>query len=199
MSRRGSRAAGKQDDHPAGCIRVAVVEEVEIFRRGLVACLASDSALSVTAAVSAPPLPDCPEVAVVSGSASAHHSFTCPIVVCMGEGEGPPTPSPGNLVAGVLDRGTMTEAQLHVTVRAAAAGLRVNADASTLDTAADRVDRRLLRVLELLAEGCSTREIADTMNYSERTIKKLIRENEQLLHARSRAQVVAHAIRGGLI
>jgi DNA-binding NarL/FixJ family response regulator len=93
----------------------------------------------------------------------------------------------------------MTEAQLHATVRAAAAGLRVNADAYAGGGRPDRIDGRSRRVLELLAEGNSTREIAHDLSYSERTIKKLIRELEALLHARSRAQVVAHAIRQGLI
>jgi DNA-binding CsgD family transcriptional regulator len=37
------------------------------------------------------------------------------------------------------------------------------------------------------------------MSYSERTIKKLITSLETQMNARSRAQLVAHAIRRGLI
>jgi DNA-binding CsgD family transcriptional regulator len=51
----------------------------------------------------------------------------------------------------------------------------------------------------LIANGHSTREIADRMSYSERTIKKLITGLEERLNARSRAHVVALAIRRGLI
>ena len=53
--------------------------------------------------------------------------------------------------------------------------------------------------MKLLAEGLSTREMAVRMNYSERTIKKLITGLQDRLAARSRAQIVARAIRTGLI
>ena len=55
------------------------------------------------------------------------------------------------------------------------------------------------RVLELMADGCSTREIAVRMSYSERTIKKVITNLHCSLAARNRAQVVAQAIRRGLL
>ncbi len=176
---------------------MAVVEEVEIFRRGLVACLAEDDELDVRAAYDAP-LPPPTDIAVVSASAARRHRFPCPIVVCTGEREDAVRVAKGNTVAGVLERGMMTEAQLRLTVRAAATGLRVNADAHRR-LGADAVDPRSVRVLQLLADGRSTREIADDMNYSERTIKKLIHDLERLLGARSRAQAVAQAIRQELI
>lgn len=179
-------------------IRVAVVEEVEIFRRGLVACLGEDPAVEVAAATAAPPLPEGVDVAVVSSPAAAQHRFPCPVILCSGEDE-PASGAACNHVFGVLERGSMTEAQLHATVRAAAAGLRVNADAFAGGGAPDSLDRRSRRVLQLLADGLNTREIAQDLSYSERTIKKLIRDLEATLHARSRAQVVAHAIRQGLI
>ena len=50
-----------------------------------------------------------------------------------------------------------------------------------------------------MAEGRTTREIADDMSYSEQTIKKLITALEGRLHARSRAHMVALALRQGLI
>lgn len=180
-------------------IRVGVVEEVEIFRRGLVACLAEDPSLDVRTAVGAPPLPEAVDVAVVSTAAAADHRFACPVVVCGGDRDEPHWTGAINDVAGVLIRSTMTVAQLHATVHATAAGLRVNADVSTDGAVAGAIGARAVRVLELLAQGWSTREIADEMSYSERTIKKLIHESEHLLEARSRAQVVALAIRHGLI
>jgi DNA-binding NarL/FixJ family response regulator len=182
-----------------GRIRVGVVEEVEIFRRGLVACLSEDPGLAVSAATPGPPLPEPADVAVVSAPAAARHRFGCPIVLCTGEHDEPQAAAAANDVAGVLVRGTMTEAQLHATVRAAAAGLRVNADAYARPADQTGIDPRSVRVLELLADGRSTREIAGELSYSERTIKKRIHELEGTLHARSRAQVVARAIRDGLI
>jgi DNA-binding NarL/FixJ family response regulator len=100
-------------------------------------------------------------------------------------------------VAGVLDPGEVTAAQLAATVHAAAAGLRVDSQAS--NGASKRLDSRAVLVLELIANGHSTREIADRMSYSERTIKKVITGVEETMNARSRAQVVALAIRQGLI
>ena len=54
-------------------------------------------------------------------------------------------------------------------------------------------------LIELLAEGHTTREIAGRMSYSEQTIKKLITALERRMEARSRAHLVAVAIRRGLI
>ena len=189
----------RRPDTGAEQVRVGVVEEVEIFRRGLVACLAEDPAVDVRTAASAPPLSEPADVAVVSAHAAADHRFPCPVVVCCGDREEPHAAAAINDVAGVLVRGTMTEVQLHASVRAAAAGLRVNADPYAADSGPDAIEPRSVRVLELLAAGRSTREIADEMSYSERTIKKLIHEIEGLLEARSRAQAVALAIRNGLI
>jgi len=176
-------------------IKVAVVDEHEIFRRGLVACLAEDPGLEVTADPAPAPSD---AVAVVSPRAARRRRFPCPLVVCAPDLEAAPTVAPGNVVAGVLPRATLTSAQLHATVRAAAAGLRVNADAYA-GHRGDALDGRATRVLELLAAGRTTREIATATAYSERTVKKQIHDLEERLHARSRAQAVAQAIRQGLI
>jgi DNA-binding CsgD family transcriptional regulator len=174
------------------------VEEHEILRRGLVESIAEDRGVEVTVA-KADAIPESHvDIAVVSGEAARNHQFPCPIVVCSDHPEGPSGVQPGNDVAGVLHRGSLTVAQLHATVRAAAAGLRVHADVGG-EHAGDALDPRALRLIELIADGHSTREIADRMSYSERTIKKLITGLERRMHARSRAQVVALAIRRGLI
>jgi DNA-binding NarL/FixJ family response regulator len=179
-------------------IGVAVVEEHEILRRGLVASLAEDRSVDVSVAkADAIPEPDV-DIAIVSSEAARSHRFPCPIVVCSDHVEGPSGVQPGNDVAGVLHRGSLTVAQLHATVHAAAAGLRVHADIRG-ERASEPLDSRAVRLIELIADGHSTREIADQMSYSERTIKKLITGLEQRLHARSRAQIVALAIRRGLI
>jgi DNA-binding CsgD family transcriptional regulator len=181
---------------PGTELRVAVVEEQEIIRRGLIACLMEDPSIDVTAIAAENFGTTDADVAVVSEDAVAKYSFACPLVVCAGHPAAVPPLAAGNEVAGVLDRGTLTSAQLHATVRAAAAGLSVNPQNGGLHEA---LEPRATRVLQLIAEGHSTREIADRMNYSERTIKKEITRLEERMHARSRAQMVALAVRGGLI
>jgi DNA-binding CsgD family transcriptional regulator len=56
-----------------------------------------------------------------------------------------------------------------------------------------------VEILRLLAIGCGTREISEMVGCSERTVKYAIREAERHLEARSRAHVVAEAIRQGMI
>lgn len=181
---------------PAIC--VAIHDEHEIFRRGLRASLESDAGLKV-AAVDGPADPhDSVDVAIVSSQVARDHPLPCPLVLCVGD-DGPPRRlSAGNVAAGVLHRSTVTSQQLHAAVRAAAAGLRINAEAFEHVDAGD-LGPRAVRVLELLADGHSTREIAGDLSYSERTIKKHIHDLERHLGARSRAEIVARAIRQGII
>ena len=54
-------------------------------------------------------------------------------------------------------------------------------------------------MLRLLAEGRDTREIADELAYSERTIKNVIRDITRRLGLRNRSHAVAYALRQGLI
>jgi DNA-binding NarL/FixJ family response regulator len=53
--------------------------------------------------------------------------------------------------------------------------------------------------LELLAEGNSTREIAQQLCYSERTIKNVVQDITTRLQVRNRTQAVAYAVRHGWI
>jgi DNA-binding CsgD family transcriptional regulator len=149
----------------------------------------------VTAPAPADPLGEQVDIAVVSSEAASRHRFACPIIVCSDDPAGPRTVAEGNDVAGVVHRQTVTVAQLHALVHAAAAGLHVRPN---LDHH-DGLDPRSLRLVELVAEGRTTREIAEDMSYSEQTIKKLITALEGRLQARSRAHLVALAIRQGLI
>jgi DNA-binding NarL/FixJ family response regulator len=55
------------------------------------------------------------------------------------------------------------------------------------------------RVLRMVADGHSTREIAAQLSYSERTVKKILHEVVMRLNARTRSQAVAQAVRRGLI
>ena len=173
---------------PLSALRVGVVHENEMFAIGLRACLAEHFPVTVA------PRPDSDvDIAVVSPAAAAAHRFTCPLVVC---GDAPNRLAPGNVVLAVLPRATLTTTQLLASVHAAAAGLRVTA--AEVPEAA-RLDRRSLDVLRLLAAGAGTREMAERLGYSERTIKSVIRDIQVLLGTRSRAQAVAEAIRQGLI
>ncbi len=58
---------------------------------------------------------------------------------------------------------------------------------------------RELTVLRLLADGCSTAEIATELAYSESTIKSAIHEMTTRLDLRNRSHAVAYAVRAGLI
>jgi two-component system, NarL family, response regulator DevR len=201
----------------SGEIKVAVVEDHEILRRGLVAVLAEDRRLRVMTlapngselAPNGPPLathgppraPNGPpqeeiDIAVVSSEIARRTSFSCPVIVYSEDPERSNGLAAGNEIAGVLDSGRLTAVQLRATVHAAAAGLRVNA---YVDEAPPVLEPRARRVLELLADGYSTREIAELMSYSERTIKKLITTLQDRFDARTRAHVVAQAVRRGLI
>jgi DNA-binding NarL/FixJ family response regulator len=59
--------------------------------------------------------------------------------------------------------------------------------------------RRELDVLRLLAEGGETREIAEQLSYSERTVKNIVHDVLTKMNCRSRAQAVAVATRQGVI
>ena len=187
------------DAEPVGReIRVAVVEERELLRYGLVACLQANPLTSVSSSDTSDLSDTKPDLAVVSSDAAREHRFSCPIVVCGREPDGPQGVADGNDVAGVVHAESVTVAQLHATVQAAAAGLRVRPNVNG-EAGEDAIDARSIRVLELVAAGQSTREIAAAMSYSEPTIKKLIMALEGRIGARSRAHMVAIAIRRGLI
>jgi DNA-binding NarL/FixJ family response regulator len=62
-----------------------------------------------------------------------------------------------------------------------------------------RLTTREQQVLTLVAAGCSTREVALELSYSERTVKNILHDVVVKFNARTRAQAVAHAVRAGLI
>lgn len=170
-------------------VRVAVVHENEMFALGLQASLAEQFAVTLGL-----PGEGTADVAVVSAATAGEHHISCPLVVC-GELNG--RVAPGNDVVAQLPRSNLSVGQLLACVHAASAGLRV----STVEAprSPSRLDRRSLDVVGLLAAGAGTREIADELGYSERTIKGVIREVQLALGTRTRAQAVAEAMRQGLI
>jgi DNA-binding NarL/FixJ family response regulator len=58
---------------------------------------------------------------------------------------------------------------------------------------------REVDVLRLLADGLDSAEIAQKLNYSERTIKNIVSGMMSRLGMRNRTQVVAHALRSGAL
>lgn len=179
-------------------IRVAIVDEHEIFRRGVQACLAEDPAINIAACASSGPLSQPVDLAVVSASVAVQCTFDCPLVVCGRPPSGSSMGGDQNRVLGTVPRNTLTTEQLLAAVHAAAVGLHVDADPPMAGNGMD-LDARHQRVLRMLADGADTEEIAESLRYSERTVKSLIRELEQHLGARSRAQAVALGIRRGVI
>ncbi|GAB2688159.1 response regulator transcription factor [Saccharopolyspora gloriosae] len=58
---------------------------------------------------------------------------------------------------------------------------------------------REVDVIRLLTEGCDTEEIATRMCYSERTVKNVIYAMTSRFNLRNRPQLVAYAMRSGII
>jgi DNA-binding NarL/FixJ family response regulator len=117
---------------------------------------------------------------------------------------------------GYLSKQTLTPEGLAGAIRAAAAGTGIVAPEllGTLISGIARASREILeprgltlsrlttreqRVIALLAEGYSTREMALELSYSERTVKNILHDVVTKFNARTRSQAVAHAIRCGLI
>jgi DNA-binding NarL/FixJ family response regulator len=111
---------------------------------------------------------------------------------------------------GYLRKDELTPEALGAAVRAAASGSGVLAgdllaslvtngdDAAKRPVAAQLTDREQ-QVLSLIAAGHPTREVAQELCYSERTVKNVLHDVVTKLNARSRSQAVAFAVREGLI
>lgn len=177
------------------CIRCGVVDEHEIFRRGVVACLQDEPGIEVVFDHGKGPVEASLDVAIAS-PAAARTPLSCPVVVCAPSASLPHSQEPPNVVRGVLPRATLTGSQLVGAVRAAAAGLAVR-----VEPPGERacLDARSLDVLRLLAEGAGTEQISEALRCSSRTVKSVISGIEHALRARNRAQAVAVGIRDGLI
>ena len=112
---------------------------------------------------------------------------------------------------GVLRKETLSTDSLASAVRAAADGTGVVTHELLHDLldglspngherpSAARLTEREQQVLSLIADGHPTREVAQQLCYSERTVKNVLHDIVTKLGARSRSQAVAHAVREGLI
>ncbi|MEY8039317.1 response regulator transcription factor [Saccharopolyspora cebuensis] len=119
-------------------------------------------------------------------------------------------------VVAVLHRGAATEERLVGAVRSAAAGgatlppnllgaLLRQVQALQQEVLAPRglnpagLSTREIDVVRLMAEGWDTEEIASRLCYSERTVKNIIHTMTNRLEVRNRPQLVAYAVRAGLV
>jgi DNA-binding NarL/FixJ family response regulator len=207
-------------------VKLIVVDPHTIYRRGLAACLEAlpevDSvhqAGSVREAWETPPLFDA-DLVLVDHQMPGGQDF----VGAVGEATGARVllcsshcSEEAVLAAiqagavGVLRKDTLTTDSLASAVRAALDGTGVmtaellrdlldGLAANGLDRPAPaRLTEREQQVLSLIAEGHPTREVAERLCYSERTVKNVLHDVVTKLGARSRSHAVAHAVREGLI
>lgn len=73
------------------------------------------------------------------------------------------------------------------------------ADRAAEGESVDALTERQVEVLQRIVQGDTNPEIADALFITERTVKYHIREILQKLHLRNRAQMVAWAMRSGLV
>jgi DNA-binding NarL/FixJ family response regulator len=207
-------------------MQLYVVDPHTIYRRGLVACL--EALPEVTAVADAgdaeqawadPTLAEAGLVLVdhdmPGGSefvATVAATTGARVVVCSSRcGEEDVLKALQAGAVGLLRKDTLTTTSLASAVRAVIDGTGVvtpellrdlldglGPDGTAKPVAARLTDREQ-QVLSLIAAGHPTREVAERLSYSERTVKKVLHDVVTKLGARSRSQAVAHAVREGLI
>jgi DNA-binding NarL/FixJ family response regulator len=207
-------------------VKLFVVDPHAIYRRGLVACLEGlpevesvGQARSVHDAWAQEALSGC-DLALVDHAMAGGSDF----VGAVGEATGAAVVVCSSLCTeaavlaalqagalGVLRKETLSTESLASAVRAAADGTGVVTSEllrGLLDglspnghdpPSASRLNEREQQVLSLIAAGHPTREVAQQLCYSERTVKNVLHDVVTKLNARSRSQAVAHAVREGLI
>jgi DNA-binding NarL/FixJ family response regulator len=201
-------------------VKLFVLDPHTIYRRGLAASLESmdgvervDHAASAAEARASGALagadlvildPAAPGGGEFIGSADAR------VMVCSSDGSDESVL--GALQAGAvgyLRKDTLTMEGLGAAVRAACNGAGVMEPellgnllrglSPESRPAATRLTDREQQVLALIADGHPTREVAQQLSYSERTVKNVLHDVVTKLNARSRSQAVAFAVREGLI
>jgi DNA-binding NarL/FixJ family response regulator len=110
----------------------------------------------------------------------------------------------------VLRKDTLTPESLEASVRATLqgagvlpsdllSGLLVAVREGDAQPRSSQLTNREEQVLRLIADGHATREVAEELCYSERTVKNVLHDVVTKLGARTRSHAVAHAVRAGLI
>jgi DNA-binding NarL/FixJ family response regulator len=181
-------------------VKLFVLDPHTIYRRGLVACLGA-----------------MPAVDVVGHAASVEDAWDdaalldAELVIL-----DPAAPGSGELIGAVGARvfvcsSDCAEESTLAAIRAGAVGY-LRKDTLTVESLAGavaglaagrsqagRLTGREQQVLALIAAGHPTREVAEQLCYSERTVKNVLHDVVTKLNARSRSQAVAFAVREGLI
>jgi len=210
-------------------MKVFVVDSHAIYRRGLVASLEFldrvdrvDEAGDVRTALAHAAF-DAADVVILDVSIAGGREFLTTVVddshmhviACTSDCDEESVSSAVEAGAvGYLRKETLTQEVLQAAIQAAEGGAAVLAPdmlAALVRGAgvempvgqprlpAQRLTEREQRVLALIAEGHPTREVAEQLSYSERTVKNVLHDVVTKLNARSRSQAVAHAVRDGLI
>jgi DNA-binding NarL/FixJ family response regulator len=209
-------------------LKLFVLDPHTIYRRGLAACLVPmpevesvAHADSVRAAWETPGLFEADLVILdpsVEGGpdfiGAVRESTGAQVMVCSSDVEEESVRSAMQAGAvGCLRKDTLTPDGLASAVQAAANGSGVLTTEllgvllSNMSTngaggarpPATRLTDREQQVLALIAAGHPTREVAEQLCYSERTVKNVLHDVVTKLNARSRSQAVAFAVREGLI
>jgi DNA-binding NarL/FixJ family response regulator len=209
-------------------MKLFVLDPHTIYRRGLAACLepmdeveAVAHAGSVREAWEHAGLFDADLVILDPAAAgggefigAVRESTGAQVIVCSSDCEGDSVRSAmGAGAVGYLRKDTLTTEGLSAAVKAVANGTGVMTpellgsllrDMSPegiepAPPAGARLTDREQQVLSLIAAGHPTREVAQQLCYSERTVKNVLHDVVTKLNARSRSQAVAFAVREGLI
>ena len=208
-------------------MKLFVLDPHTIYRRGLAACLelldgveAVSHAESVRDAWETPALFEC-DLVILDHSMSGGGDF----IEAVGEATGARVMvctsdcSQDNVLMamkagaiGFLRKDTLSTEGLAAAVQAAASGAGVvtpellgslvrSAEPNGHNGRAHQatLTDREQQVLSLIAAGHPTREVAQQLCYSERTVKNVLHDVVTKLNARSRSQAVAFAVREGLI
>ncbi len=200
-------------------VRVWVDDRHPIFRRGLVSCLNAEGYAVAGESAMLRPAPDLTAVDVLvfeaeRGGLSRVLAATRDVAVrLVGLVASPEDPTAFELI----DRGVgavLFRNELGPQALAAAIGSVVNGNqalpAELMPRLLDRAARsgaggphpltaRELEVLRSLSRGDDTRQIADAMGYSVRTVKNIVHDLLMKTNCRNRAHAVALATRQGLI
>jgi DNA-binding NarL/FixJ family response regulator len=209
-------------------VKVFVVDSHAIYRRGLVASLellerveSVHQADDVRGAQEHAALPEA-DIVIVDPSISGGAAFLVEVgedyhvIACTSDCDNESVISAVEAGAvGYLRKDTLTQDLLQAAIQAAEGGAAIvapdvlaamlrGAPPETDNGAAarlpePRLTEREQRVLALIAQGHPTREVAQQLCYSERTVKNVLHDVVTKLNARSRSQAVAYAVRDGLI
>jgi DNA-binding NarL/FixJ family response regulator len=199
--------------------RVWVDDPNPVFRRGLVACLDHDVVVvGESRELDPAPLIDGVDVLLFSADGPAlaralsfaRQSSRCGLVAIVDEvREEDLLRAVEAGVGSILVRSTLEPLALVAAVESVALGataissaliprLLRQAELGSPRHASGLTDREL-NVLRHMSVGLDTREIADTMGYSERTVKNLVHDLVTKMNCRNRVHAVAYASRMGIL